>query len=194
MTHEKLDKREQMVEAARHAFTDKGYRASMSDIARRAGVAKQTLYNHFMNKEALFAEVIADCTAEAHAALDNQQKSIEQQMLELSYAVRQVTMTPEGIASYRAMTAEAYQFPELATSFYQQGVGLIYQRLQARLALAHQQGELNCPDVALAADMLFSMLTGFERSRMLLGVAADKDGDMARVEPIVAAFLRAFAP
>lgn len=39
-----IDKYAQIILAAKVAFEDKGYRVSMADIARRAGVAKQTLY------------------------------------------------------------------------------------------------------------------------------------------------------
>lgn len=189
-----LDKRVQIIEAAKRAFEDKGYRVSMSDIAKRAGVAKQTLYNHFASKELLFAEVIISCGEQAHAVLNDAHLPLAEQLMAFSLAIRQVAMTEDGIASYRAMTAEAHRFPELAASFYQQGIGLLHQRLQQRLQQAHAQRELHCPDVSLAADMLFSMLTGFERSRLLLGVACGNDGEMTRVQPIVAAFLRAFAP
>lgn len=189
-----IDKHAQIILAAKMAFEDKGYRVSMADIARRAGVAKQTLYNHFENKEALFAAVIVDCGAEAHAVLDDKTLALTDKLTAFASAFRYVAMSAQGIAGYRAMTAEAHQFPELAASFYQQGVGLIHTRTQQWLAEMHATGQLFCPDAAFAVDMLFSMLTGFERSRLLLGVAHVTDGEPVRVAPIVHAFLKAFAP
>lgn len=187
------DKFSQIIAAGRAAFEDKGYRVSMVDIAKRAGVAKQTLYNHFESKEALFAEVFTGCGAEAASVLDNTTLSVADKIMAFAFALRRVSMSPNGVAGYRAMTAEAHQFPELAASFYQQGVGILHRQTAAMLAEAHRLGQLVCPNPNLAADMLFSMLTGFERSRLLLGVAQGDDGTDARVAPIVAAFLRAFA-
>ena len=43
-----------IVEAAREVFAARGYAgASMEEIARRAGIAKATLYDHFSSKQAL---------------------------------------------------------------------------------------------------------------------------------------------
>lgn len=188
------DKYAQIILAAKVAFEDKGYRVSMADIARRAGVAKQTLYNYLDNKEALFAAVIVDCGADVHAVLDDNSLGLNEKLVAFALAFRRVSMSVQGVAGYRAMTAEAHQFPDLAMSFYHQGVGRLHQHTQAWLASMHQVGQLSCPDTALAADMLFSMLTGFERSRLLLGVAKADDGDASRVLPIVQLFMKAFAP
>jgi TetR/AcrR family transcriptional repressor of mexJK operon len=189
-----LSKHNQIVAAAKSAFEDKGYRVSMTDIAKRAGVAKQTLYNHFASKEVLFAAVTQDCTAEATMILANDRLTINDKIMQFSLALRHLAMTPQGVAKYRAMIAEAHQFPELAASFYQQGVGIVHQQLQCVLQRADIDGVLCCPDAGLAADMLFSMLTGFERSRLLLCSVLPSDGTDERVEGIVRAFLRAFAP
>jgi TetR/AcrR family transcriptional repressor of mexJK operon len=187
------DKQQHIITAAKLAFEEKGYAVSMSDIAKRAGVAKQTLYNHFENKETLFAEVIRDCTADASAILLNESLPLPDKIQAFSFAIRRLTMTKSGIAAYRAMVSQANQFPVLAKSFYIHGVGVVHQQLQDVLTQADQRGELNCPHPALAADMLFSMLTGFERSRLLLGVDAQDDGSDTRILPIVCAFLCAFS-
>ena len=50
--------RERVLRAATTAFTLDGYRASIDRIARRAGVAKQTVYSHFPSKEELFKAVV----------------------------------------------------------------------------------------------------------------------------------------
>jgi len=59
--------RANILQAAKEAFYAQGYRVSMTDIAKRARVAKQTLYNHFDSKESLFAAVFRDGTADASA-------------------------------------------------------------------------------------------------------------------------------
>jgi AcrR family transcriptional regulator len=52
-------KRRQIVEGARQIFLARGFdAASMSDIARAAGVSKGTLYVYFENKEQLFQAIV----------------------------------------------------------------------------------------------------------------------------------------
>lgn len=182
-----------ILQAAKEAFEARGYRVSMVDIAKRSGVAKQTLYNHFGSKEALFEAVFQNCTTDASSILRNQSLPLSEKLLAFAYAIRRMAMSTSGIAGYRAMTAEAHQFPELAASFYRQGVGVLHAQLQQVLQEAQDKGQMQQANVSLAADMLFSMLTGFERSRLLLGVAQGNDGQDSRVEPIVEAFMCAFA-
>jgi AcrR family transcriptional regulator len=52
--------RELLVEAARTVFADRGFGATLDDIARHAGVGTGTAYRHFPNKQAIAAEVLAD--------------------------------------------------------------------------------------------------------------------------------------
>ncbi|MDG4824371.1 TetR/AcrR family transcriptional regulator [Asanoa sp. WMMD1127] len=49
--------REKVMTAARAAFTEHGEKATLDDIARRAGVGPGTLYRHFADRETLLATV-----------------------------------------------------------------------------------------------------------------------------------------
>jgi TetR/AcrR family transcriptional repressor of mexJK operon len=49
--------------AASEMFLAEGFdRASLDQIAHRAGVSKQTIYSHFADKEALFRAICAEFT------------------------------------------------------------------------------------------------------------------------------------
>src|SRR5271168_3200661 len=65
-------KRRQIVEGARKIFLAQGFdAASMSDIARAAGVSKGTLYVYFDNKEQLFQAIVhQECQVHAESAFD----------------------------------------------------------------------------------------------------------------------------
>src|SRR5215813_767162 len=52
-------RREAILAAALDEFSAQGFAAArLDDVARRAGVAKGTIYLHFRDKEALFQELI----------------------------------------------------------------------------------------------------------------------------------------
>jgi AcrR family transcriptional regulator len=62
-----------IVDAAREVFAERGFGATLDDIARHAGVGVGTAYRHFPSKQALAAEVLTEATAQivtdARAAL-----------------------------------------------------------------------------------------------------------------------------
>ena len=54
-----IEKRRAVLEAARELFVSEGYElASVDAIAARAGVSKRTVYDHFGDKETVFAAVL----------------------------------------------------------------------------------------------------------------------------------------
>jgi AcrR family transcriptional regulator len=62
--------REQLMAAAKTAFTERGADAPLEDIARRAGVGIGTLYRHFPTREALLAAVYRREVEQLAAAAD----------------------------------------------------------------------------------------------------------------------------
>src|SRR5580700_9820482 len=53
------ERRAAIVEAALNEFIARGFTATrLDDVARRAGVAKGTIYLHFKDKESMFEELI----------------------------------------------------------------------------------------------------------------------------------------
>jgi AcrR family transcriptional regulator len=64
------DRKEQILEAAREVFSQKGYNeVTVADITSQAGIAKGTLYLYWKSKEDLFLEVIRDATQRLRFAL-----------------------------------------------------------------------------------------------------------------------------
>src|SRR5215813_10765431 len=53
------ERRQAIIEAAMEEFISRGFAATrLDDIAKRAGVAKGTIYLHFKDKESMFEELI----------------------------------------------------------------------------------------------------------------------------------------
>ena len=54
--------RVRLIDAARAIFAERGFSASLDDIAKQAGVGIGTAYRHFPNKQAIAELVLADAT------------------------------------------------------------------------------------------------------------------------------------
>src|SRR3954471_13941899 len=90
----RLDRRAQLLTAARAVFAKKGYdEATVSEIVGRAGVAQGTFYLYFPGKEALagaFAEMVSERFAEVAGEKSARSRSFESallRVLEAAYVV-----------------------------------------------------------------------------------------------------------
>jgi len=186
------DTRQRLLEAACEAFREEGYQVSIDRIAARAQVARQTLYNHFPSKDALFAEVVRHAIQSVLVTLDGD-GDVRATLLAFSDAYRAKLLSSEGIAIFRTLTAEAPRFPALAKQFFRQGPLTTRKRLAEYLVRAMEEGRLKRDDPDFAAEMLTAMLVDFDRLRGLMNLQTDllKPTKSAQV---VDCFLRAFAP
>lgn len=186
--------RERLLHAARELFLEQGYDASVDAIISRAGVARQTFYNHFQNKESLFAEAVRCCISDIIAPLGGHSGSLKQSLLDFAGGYRQRALSPEGVAFYRILSSQAQRFPELIREVFGLGDGQMIGALAGYLRHAMAAGQLRQADPVFAAEMLMSMLVGQERSQRLFGVQRETVDEAAKVEQIVDGFLRMFAP
>lgn len=61
----RADRREQLLQAARHVFADRGFDdTSVDDVALIAGVTKPVIYRHFANKRDLYLSVLEEHLAD----------------------------------------------------------------------------------------------------------------------------------
>jgi AcrR family transcriptional regulator len=188
------DCRARLVQAAMEVFIAEGYHASVDRIAALAGVAKQTLYNHFPRKADLFAEVIRQATVELLVALDDDGEGLRERLTRFGVRYRQKLLSPAGLGLYRTLVAETPRFPELAAAFYETGPRRTTARLRAVLDEAMRRGELRADDPEFAATLLLSMLVGVERSCQLFSGESAPVPDPLQAGRIVDCFLRVFAP
>jgi TetR/AcrR family transcriptional repressor of mexJK operon len=189
------DCRHRLIEAAREAFRHDGFRgASVDRIAAAAGVAKQTLYNHFPSKEALFEETIRLGVRDIVVELDDTPGDMRDRLLAFSQALRTKLLSPEGLDWYRTAIADLSRLPDLARIVWRQGPLETVSRLADFLAVAMDRGELRRDDPMFAAEMLNGMLVNLDRTRGLLAGDFNPNLDPEKVERIVACFLRAYQP
>ena len=186
------DTRQRVLEAACEAFREDGYQVSIDRIAARAQVARQTLYNHFPSKEALFVEVMRHAIQSILVTLDGD-GDVRDTLLNFGEAYRAKILSPTGVALIRTMAAEAPRFPELAKQFFAEGPVTTRKRLAEYLLRAMKQGRLRQDDPNFAAEMLTAMLVDFDRLRGLIDLQTDLHHP-TKTAQVVDCFLRAYAP
>ena len=189
-----ITNRERLLLAARELFLEQGYDVSVDAIISRAGVARQTFYNHFQNKESLFAEAVRCCVTDIIAPLSMHPDKLRDSLLNFAQLYRQRALSPEGIAIYRILISQAQRFPELIRELSGLGDGQMTGSLANYLRHAMDEGELEQVDPVFAAETLLAMLIGQERTQRLLGVQRPPSNESLRAEQVVDGFLRMFAP
>lgn len=148
-------KRRQIVEGARSIFLQHGFdAASMSDIARAAGVSKGTLYVYFENKEQLFQAIVhEECMVHAEGAfdLDHSNRDVENALTQLGIAYIEFLCRPAKASALRTVVAIADRMPEIGKVFYETGPAVGIAKLAAYLRTQTEAGILAVGDAEVAA-------------------------------------------
>jgi TetR/AcrR family transcriptional regulator, mexJK operon transcriptional repressor len=172
-----LRKRRAIVEAATTAFLDHGYRGtSMDAIAAAAGVSKQTVYQHFGDKQRLFRELIAATVQSASDPVHDEVRRLpdsghlEKDLRDLARRLLALVLQPEMMRLRRLVIAEARQFPDMGRFFYELGPGRTIAALAETFARLIRQGRLSAPDATLAANQFnWLIMAAPLNEAMLLG-------------------------
>lgn len=191
--HSHLPNRERVLRAATASFLVDGYRSSVEGIARRAGVAKQTVYSHFPSKDALFKEVARELAKSILIELEAGSQELRAVLVRFGFAYRRRILSAEGIATFRMLVPEIPRFRALAKAMYANSGGETVRRLAARLEQAMQAGTLRRDDPEFAAELLLGMLTGQDRIKRLFCVPGKEDAGARRAAHIVDCFLRIYS-
>ena len=140
-------RREAILAAALDEFALRGFeRARLDDVAKRAGVAKGTIYLYFRDKESLFQELIRAMLTplvgniEALGQLDAPLATLAEHFVDLF--VREVYETRRKDV-IRLMIAEGRRFPKLAEFYYGEVLARIIGAVRALLERAAARGEVN---------------------------------------------------
>jgi AcrR family transcriptional regulator len=115
-----LEKRKaRVMQVATQMFVSEGFAAtSLVDIARGAGVATRTLYQHFGDKEAIFREVIfaRDAEAALQPPVVEPGDTLFSALLRTAHYANAVTYREQSVGLMRLMIAESKRFPEFMQS------------------------------------------------------------------------------
>lgn len=193
-----VSKNEAILDAAVELMAERGLSASLEEIARRARVSKQTIYNHYGSKAEVVRAVIErrvheiTATLETPAAVEHPAEALAEFGRVLLHAV----LRPQGPAFMRMAMLGVAEMPEVAQAVYEAGPRTSRRRLAAFLKLETDAGRIACPDPQQAAEFFAGMVLGSFQTATLLGM--DTGLDEARIDRIVteaaARFLKAYAP
>lgn len=145
----------------------------MDAIATQADVSKQTIYNHFGSKQALFTAIIDErCRhfVQPLVSASARAQGIKAVLTDIARQSTRLMLTPSSLALYRMLMAETVRFPELGRQAYQSGAEQTVSALAQYLSEQRKQGIVNIEDVRLAAEQFLGLLAGHIHLRALLGV------------------------
>ena len=167
------ERRDAILSAALDEFSARGFEpARLDDVARRAGVAKGTIYLYFRDKESLFQELIRSMltplvgTIEALGEADVPLPVLADRIVELF--VREVYETRRKDV-IRLMISEGRRFPKLAEFYYREVLSRIIAAVRSLLRRAAARGEIpeslvDFPQIVAAPGLVAIVWNGlFER-------------------------------
>jgi TetR/AcrR family transcriptional repressor of mexJK operon len=168
-------KRRAILEAANETFLRKGYLGTtMDEIAAGAAVSKQTVYNHFSDKEGLFTEIVTGAVDEVsdphHEDVLGLADSGDVEADLRALAVRQLerVMQPRLLALRRLVIGEAGRFPELGRAYYERGAGRTIEALASAFERLAARGKLELDDPQLAAAQFNWLVMSIPLNRAML--------------------------
>jgi AcrR family transcriptional regulator len=166
-------RREAILAAALDEFSSRGFEAArLDDVAKRAGVAKGTIYLYFRDKESLFQELVRAMltplvgTIEALGAAEVPIGALADSIVELF--VREVYETRRKDV-IRLMISEGRRFPKLAEFYYRELLSRVTAAVRALLRRAAARGEVpailaDFPQIIVAPGLVAIIWSGlFER-------------------------------
>jgi len=140
------ERRAAILSAALEEFAARGFAATrLDDVARRADVAKGTIYLYFRDKESLFQELVRTMLSPLVGAIagaplrDLPIRAVVEMIFDVFVNEIYATRRKDVI---RLILAEGPRFPKLAEFYYREVIGRVLPVIRARLMLAVERGEL----------------------------------------------------
>jgi len=157
-------------------FVDRGFAATrLDDVARRAGVAKGTLYLYFPSKEALFQAVIEDGMVAALLAAEERMAAHQGTAADLLHELllgwwQQIGSTALAGVS-KLIISEARNFPEIADYYRERVIARGRALLRQALERGIDRGEFRPLNVEAAIDVIIAplLMLAISRSSLRLG-------------------------
>jgi AcrR family transcriptional regulator len=146
------ERRAAIVDAAFDEFVARGFTATrIDDIAKRAGVAKGTIYLHFKDKESMFEELVRTAIVPLVTRLTAPPSpggTVRDAVERLAETfIREVASTRRGDI-IRLIVSEGPRFPAIADFYYREVISRGLGGMRALIELGIAKGEIRQTDLA----------------------------------------------
>ncbi|MEG1451741.1 TetR/AcrR family transcriptional regulator [Brevundimonas sp.] len=185
-------KSEAIMAAAIDLFARKGGKASMAEIARIAGVSKQTLYNRYPSKAELARALLTQRSLSITSPLENT-GSPQQALSGMAMALLTRVVQANSSEHLRALAFVSREDHELAAAVFDAGPARSLRRLSQWLKERNEQGQLAIQNPDQAAEMFVGMVLGHAHLRMVLGLEALDMDAVNHANETARRFVRAYA-
>lgn len=194
-------KRDFILCSAARVFNRDGFQgASIDLIASEAGVSRQTIYNHYRDKEALLAAVVEDALARMSASMfavlatfpqtgDNLEHDLVAFSIRMS---RNCIYDSSGAFLRKILQANETNLPLAASICNTKGPAQAIPAIAARLARLAMDGHLHVDDPDLAARHFMALINADTHYHILTGQCLDDAIIEKSAVNGVRTFLRAF--
>jgi AcrR family transcriptional regulator len=140
------ERRAAIMEAGLDEFVARGFTAArLEDVAKRAGVAKGTIYLHFKDKEALFEELVRTAIVPLIgqlAKLPPPSGSVRETLEGFATTFIQEVATTRRADIIRLILAEGPRFPAIADFYYREVISRGLAAMRALIELGIERGEI----------------------------------------------------
>jgi AcrR family transcriptional regulator len=195
-------KRISILDAAAEVFCREGFSgASIDEIAVEACVSRQTIYNHYREKETLFTAVVEDVMDRANAMLfsilstfPDKSDHLEDDLT--AFAVRltkNCLCNQDGKFLRKLVQSEGERYPHLFETWRQHGPGKIGTALGALFARLSHKGVLQIDDFDLAARQFLALVNADLQMITLFGGTPTDEELESAARNAVQTFIRAYA-
>ena len=194
-----------ILDAARRLFLDAGYDGvNLDQVGRAAGVSRQTVYNQFGSKDAVFRAVVdrhweairTEVGAVSAPSLGSAADA-EEVLRRFARSLLRFVHETDQIAFTRLVIAESRHLPWIAEAFYQAGKAPLVAAFAAVLARLTERRLLACDRPEFAARQFMGLIQEFVIWPGVMGVQGGVPGaanDSIVVDEAIAVFLARYGP
>ena len=193
-------KRQAIVDIAAEVFRELGFEgALMSEICRRVGGSKATIYNYFSSKELLFFEVMHQANQTQfvmiHAMLDQTAEDVGEALRRFGEALLTFLYSPDVMAIRRLVMTNACD-ASLGQTCYELGPRRSMDEISEFLRSAIERGQLRPCAPAVATFHLRGLLESELLDSLIFRVdeTISTERIKAAVERAIAVFMAAYGP
>ena len=179
---QKEDRRSAIIRAALDEFFERGFAAArIDDIAKRAGLAKGTVYLYFASKEALFEAIIDALARPNFTALEtlvNEAPSFRAALEQFAAFAPTLVTATDMPKLMKVMVGDSHSFPEIVADYRATVLDRMLGAVAGLIARGQASGELRAADPNLAARIMVAPVVVSALWQAVFGRTGDPQPDV----------------